>query len=899
LRQLERQPMQEWAKKDDTPVEVSDKQSLSQSPPPTMQPCTTCGLELPPSVDICPQDGTRVLGKSCDDRTLKSKYEFLGIIGSGGMGVIYKARQKILNKFVAIKMLHSHLISSEALRRFQLEGQACSLLKHPGIVGVLDFGVTESGQPYMVMDYVEGSTLAEVLKKSVRLPLVRFLRIFIQVCDALEHAHKGSVLHRDVKPSNIMLVRNQDGQEEVRIMDFGIAKFMHDTESGDQHLTRTGEAIGSPLYMSPEQCRSAAVDQRSDLYSLGCVMYEALSGTPPFIGQTAFDTLIMHLNEEPVPMSQASLGVEINPTAQQIVSRLLNKKPEDRYQSMRGLKDDLVGLKTELERGKPYNNPVPVTSSKTGVGKTRWQLLLLSLLLGIVSVALYAVYQQPKPANTTNPSQSDSQASRPESARLSTSDKTNTSFPLASPQRDESSDGTMKDAMAHMIRNDPVRMDFTGIVFTHNINDEDMRNLKGDKLLRELVIKNSDVTDAGLTYIKDAPLLLLNLSDSNVRNLDALQHVKTLKTVILGKTTLTRRGIEVLSSLPQLEKLDISQTNAEDADLLVLTKCRSLQQLNISDCPNLTEAGMQTLRDKLGNRVNIVYDMRRMLENVNALIKAGNFAQADSTLRMAFASTKDIKPHAKTYMLQLRGNCQLAMKHYDQAEDFYRQSAANAHQFGQTIEEMAGTACVASTREQQYMQTHNKRALLKAIQIRLSAAKEFAENPVALLDNTAMLSDDYAMLGDQAKQEQVLSDILPIAEKSPSATGKGIVGVEVRYGNLCLNQGRYRMAVDYYQRTLKHGDSCRMDDPNLTALLSLVKVKLAQAYMMSDQYEQAKSMLHQALAEKQPDNIRRFCYAGLYSIAKKEGNKAAMQEDFANMQALDLKEKADFQKIIP
>jgi serine/threonine-protein kinase len=236
------------------------------------------------------------------------------------MGVIYKARHLILNKFVAIKTLHTHLVSPSAIRRFQVEGKAESLLSHPNIVSFHDLGVTQSGQPYIIMEYIDGETLAEVLRREGQLPLPRFLKIFWQICDGLSLAHKKSILHRDIKPTNIMLVHDR-GEDEVRIMDFGIAKMMDDTTAGAQQITKTGDMVGSPIYMSPEQARGLQTDQRSDLYSLGCVMYESLTGSPPFHGNTALDTVLMHLDSKPVPMKEASLGREVDPRIERVVNR--------------------------------------------------------------------------------------------------------------------------------------------------------------------------------------------------------------------------------------------------------------------------------------------------------------------------------------------------------------------------------------------------------------------------------------------------------------------------------------------------------------------------------------------------------------------------------------------------
>jgi len=216
---------------------------------------------------------------------------------------------------------------------------------------VHDFGVTESGQPYMVMDFVDGKTLSEVISRDGQLSQERFLRIFSQVCEALAHAHKRGVLHRDLKPSNIMLVRTFEGEEEVRIMDFGIAKLVGDTSERAQALTKTGEAVGSPLYMSPEQARGHKTDLRTDLYSLGCVMYECITGSPPFVGKSALDTMLMHMNDKPLSIRQASLGKIVDPRVERVVIKLLEKNPDERYQKMDDVLADIYTIQGNTSRG--------------------------------------------------------------------------------------------------------------------------------------------------------------------------------------------------------------------------------------------------------------------------------------------------------------------------------------------------------------------------------------------------------------------------------------------------------------------------------------------------------------------------------------------------------------------
>jgi len=375
----------------DTPYPTDIKRPA----PPDTRACPVCGLVLSSFVTECPQDGTRLPLAIESDATFSHKYKFLSTIGSGGMGVIYKARQLAMNKIVAIKMLHSEIPSDEALRRFQVEGKAAGILNHKYIIQVHDLGVTDSGRPFMVMDYIDGQTLAEELSARGPLKVERFLRLFVQVCEALSHAHSKGVLHRDLKPSNLMLL--QTGRtEEVRIMDFGIAKLLEGTEYDAQRLTKTGEALGSPLYMSPEQCRSAKLDRRSDLYALGCVMYEALTGAPPFMGKTALETVMMHLDQEPITMSSASLGLKFDQGLEDIVLRLLRKEPADRYQSSEEVESDLIKYQEAITGGEPVrfvyaeNKELSQSKAQPAPARKRWSTRDASVV-GIILIAVAVV----------------------------------------------------------------------------------------------------------------------------------------------------------------------------------------------------------------------------------------------------------------------------------------------------------------------------------------------------------------------------------------------------------------------------------------------------------------------------------------------------------------------------
>lgn len=303
--------------------------------------CISCSSEFTGGEIVCPHDGTTLTPLAQDTmvgRTLADRYQILEIIGGGGMGQVYKARHVLMNRIVAIKVLHAHLVTNaDALKRFQLEAQAASCLSLPNILTVYDFGLTPEGHPYMVMDFLEGTSLESVLDNEGRISVERALRVFSQVCAGLAHAHQKGVVHRDIKPSNIMLVNYGEEKDFVKIVDFGIAKLLNhhsDGPGGAANLTRTGEVFGSPNYMSPEQCRGQSLDIRSDIYSLGCVMYKALTGRTPIQGKDIIELLFKQVSETAKPFREVCPELELPAEIEFIVFKAIAKEPDERFQNM-------------------------------------------------------------------------------------------------------------------------------------------------------------------------------------------------------------------------------------------------------------------------------------------------------------------------------------------------------------------------------------------------------------------------------------------------------------------------------------------------------------------------------------------------------------------------------------
>ena len=276
-------------------------------------------------------------------------YELLAELGRGGMGVVFKARQKSLRRMVALKMvLASSLASPEQLRRFAAEAQAAASLRHSNIVRVLDSGQVE-GLPYLAMDYIEGCTLAELIRGR-RLPRETAVRYLCAIARAVDYLHRQGIIHRDLKPSNILM----DAEGQPVVTDFGLAKLVHEATQ----LTRTGVAAGTPSYMAPEQAagHSGSVTPACDVYSLGAILYELLTGRPPFQAESAIDLLIQVMEREPANPRQ--LDRTISRTLATICLRCLEKNPVLRYPSAAALADDLErylkGDLVEVQAARPW-----------------------------------------------------------------------------------------------------------------------------------------------------------------------------------------------------------------------------------------------------------------------------------------------------------------------------------------------------------------------------------------------------------------------------------------------------------------------------------------------------------------------------------------------------------------
>jgi serine/threonine protein kinase len=282
-----------------------------------------------------------------------SRYQLLENIGSGGSSTVYRVRDSESNRILALKLLHNHFVTDQLIvDRFKREAETSNLLRHPNVVEVESWAVSSSGQVYMTEEFVEGISLQDAIAESGWLAPELALGIAAQVASGLVAAHEMGVVHCDLKPGNIMLTRSPEGMLMVKVLDFGIAKVMPLTGDTVLRLTQSGNMQGSLLYMSPEQCLDEDLDGRSDVYSLACVIYEALTGKSPLCARTAFETMNRHLTATPAPLATVRADLRWPDKLEATLSRAYAKKPKDRYQSMAEFQTALkkvIDLPIEIE----------------------------------------------------------------------------------------------------------------------------------------------------------------------------------------------------------------------------------------------------------------------------------------------------------------------------------------------------------------------------------------------------------------------------------------------------------------------------------------------------------------------------------------------------------------------
>jgi len=534
---------------------------------------------------------------------LADRYRIISIAGCGGMGLVYRVEQIFINKILALKTIDRKNISDMAVRRFQHEARAAFAVSHANIVCVHDFGLLDEKTPFLVMDFVEGETLAQVIAHSgCGITPQQAIPIFIQVCFGLAAAHDVGIVHRDLKPSNIIIVKDAPiGVEgSVKVVDFGIAKLTQHEGGEIQALTRTGEIFGSPLYMSPEQCKSGRVDHRSDVYSLGCVLFEALTGASPFIGDNALTTMMLHQSEAAPTLKQASLGNDFPPALETIVAKMLAKDPNDRFQNLGIAAHALAAIygKSAISLSRQPSSQSIEKRSLAPTTTVPMSKPMLVILLVALSALLFMI----------------GYFCGQRSILIGHSPLINANYAIGSAERESSMRaddiGMLKEANQHIFPHDEdailiARSRISNPTSNHEIN------LMGMTLTRQilkLVSEANWITSLKANYSQfdnhDLELLAgkSNLdsffgSDSEFNNLGATQlsRSSSLTRLEVAGTAVTDEGAIQLARLKHLKSLQISETAIGPQGIAALAKVPSLEFLRLERIDKLTNAALAPL----------------------------------------------------------------------------------------------------------------------------------------------------------------------------------------------------------------------------------------------------------------------------------------------------------------
>lgn len=479
----------------------------------------------------------------------KRRYVDLQLIGQGGGGKVYRALDQKLNKEVALKVLRTS-VSSRDIVRFQQEAKILSRLDNQFIVRVLDFEHSDDDEFYIVMEFVDGSMIDNLLKKSGPFPLEDSIRYAVQLCSALQHAHAQGVVHRDLKPSNVMV----DQQKNVRILDFGIAKLLHDQFDT---LTRTNAAIGTPLYMSPEQVRAENADERTDIYGLGLLLYMMLTGRTPFDSDQMIVSFQQRLNDEPPPHLRLYVGeTETAHALNDIVRKALKSDPDLRYQSMDEFREALVALISEAEVRH-------ITAHGTSAAIPRKKAIaFLAASLFLTALSLGFFYNMSRKDATERflgkaPKVDVSEAKNP----FREGDFKGAVNPLPKGFHPEKQDNKLADYW-----------------FADN-------NLS-DARLKEVLNKNEDVTLISLHGAK-------HITTDGIRYITHLSRITGLD---LSETKVTDELLEEVGRMPNLVWLKLASTGITDLGIKKLQPLGTrLQRLDIDACKKVTDVGFQSI----------------------------------------------------------------------------------------------------------------------------------------------------------------------------------------------------------------------------------------------------------------------------------------------------------------
>lgn len=537
------------------------------------------------------------------------------------MGSVFKALDKNLDKVVAIKVLSNEFFQSEpkALQRFQKEAQLAGKLNHDNLVTVLDFGVCDEDRFYLVMDFAEGQTLKNIIAKSKTLPISITLEIAIQLADGMRYAHGKGIVHRDLKPANIVVSDYGKDNMAARVIDFGIARSEHDEQSG-QKLTNTNAIVGSPLYISPEQIRGEKADARSDIYSLGCMIFECLTGRPPFKGNTALDTMSLHSSQLPETVSTLMNG-GCPETLDAMVAKCLEKAPDRRYQTMKELLEDLELIASDLQATEEESKPG--ISVQKLVQKTPPAVFAAAaaLIIGVGITSYLTVNNKLRKDKRTDQSKISTDRTKTmlgiEPVKLK-----NLREEIARTEPGEFLSLRSKNVNLSMLleanSSGLTRLDARTAAF------EDTRDLCNLTNIKKLKLSDTNVDDVGATALKQCrKLVYLDLSTTNIgpAGIKQLASLPALERLELNGCNLQVSDLEPLSAIPTLAKLEIRGLPFSKEDFQIIAKFKHLKKVYLSDRADVTEEEIKSFEEQSGCQIKVSGDKNPWRRGGNEAIK--------------------------------------------------------------------------------------------------------------------------------------------------------------------------------------------------------------------------------------------------------------------------------------
>lgn len=522
----------------------------------------------------------------------QERYKALSRLGSGTGGAVFLARDRLLNKLVAVKVLH--WLEPKQIAAFQEEARVTNKVRHPSIVSLLDFGVTASGVPYMVLEHIAGVSLEELVMKNGPLRWQMGRHVFSQICDALEHAHNSGVLHRDIKPGNIIMESNDEDSFTVRLIDFGIAAMRNESTSADRanqspQSTSSNNALmaGAPLFMSPDVGLGRVYDLRSETYSLGCSFYYALTGQPPYEGETAVQTIMLHANQPPPKLSEFlnAEGENFPLGLDELVVKALAKNPEDRFQSVnefRQAMNAIVMPEVNVTIDVNQQEQQAEIKKKRQIDKRLAVVGVALLLIGVaIVVGITAFSRSPLKANAPAP------------------DATQVAKAVLEIKADKAI-VAIESQKWHLYSYGPDTIEIFG-ERKRNHKREKMYDYKYkgaevvDEDFKELLDKNpitgveispmSKATGKGFRYLTNLPLEVVDIMAPNFDDEGAMEvsKIKTIKRLCISHTTkLTDKGLAYIADMPKVRTLQLRNIdNLPLHTFKILSRAKSLWQMDL------------------------------------------------------------------------------------------------------------------------------------------------------------------------------------------------------------------------------------------------------------------------------------------------------------------------------